>query len=423
MVSTKTKFLSYKLLNYLSENQLLVPENHPDYRFNGIWWSEIKNRRNTLLFGSAKKSSRDVNCFVTSTIHILLAEIYLKDSSLESVPIMLERSLPAINSFRNGNGYNFFPLMEVPKKLVRKGEADLYPAGIRRASHFQYSRRFILHGFNVYNDADDTASGIYANFMSHRIDPGQYPQNITDPDSVAAFFAEYRDVPGSRTNLWNWLRGHGTKTGAYNTWFPDDQDPKAHTIFPHKGKYYIPFGINDIDCVLNTNVLGILAAIGAKETPEMHEAANWILEMIRTEKCRSCAVYYPTGYSLGYAVVKACLRGATLLEPAIEPILNKLILEQNSDGSWSDSMKENEVLTTLHAVNSLIGIRSFVDEDLDPVISSGLNYVLSKVHQNKNLAWLDGGVVFSCGSAFKRIHVWVSKAYTTALLLEALVIR
>lgn len=412
--------LSPKLLNYLSEQQVMASPDHTDARFNGLWWSEIRNRRNTLLFGSKNKSARDANCFVTSMIHNLLAELYLKDSNLISIPRMLEKSLPAINSFRNGYGFNFFPLMDVADKLVRKGEADFYPNGMRRASHYNYKNRFILHGFNIYNDSDDTALGFYANFLSHQIDSGSVPV-IADPDSVLSYFGKYRDVAGSGTNLWNWIRGHGSETGAFNSWFPDDPDPGVHPLFPQKGKQYMPYGVNDIDCVVNANILGVLAALGADETQEVQAAANWIIQMIQLEKCGTCAVYYPTGYSLAYAVVKAWERGSYVMEPALIPIMEKIINEQNPDGSWSDRMEGNEVLASLHALNSLIGLRDFADEEIDTIISAGLDFIMSKVHYEGNRAWLDGGIVFSGGSLVKRTHIWTSEAYTTVLLLEAIV--
>ena len=410
-----------KLLNYLNEQQVMFNPDHPDARYNGIWWSEINNRRNTLLFGPKNQTALDANCFVTSMIHNLLAELYLKDSTLVSIPLMLEKSLPAINSFKNGNGFTFFPIMELPDKLVRKGEAEFYPDGMRSASHYNYQNRMILHGFNIYNDSDDTALGIYANFLCHRVDSNLYHNGKPDLDSVLAYFGRYRDIEGSATNLWNWIRGHGSETGAYNTWFPDSQDPKVHSLFPQKGKYYLPYGVNDIDCVVNANILGVLAAMGAGETQEIRAAASWILEMIELEKCSTCAVYYPSGYSLAYAVVKAWKRGSVVLEPALTPIMKKLIIEQNPDGSWSDRMEGNEVLATLHALNSLIGMKHIVNEELDLVINSGLDFILSKVHYDGNRAWLDGGVVFSGGSLVKRTHVWTSDAYTTALLLEVLV--
>lgn len=105
-----------------------------------------------------------------------------------------------------------------------------------------------------------------------------------------SYFSKYRDVAGSGTNLWNWIRGHGSETGAYNSWFPDDPDPGVHPLFPQKGKQYIPYGVNDIDCVVNANILGILAALGADETQEIQAAASWVIEMIRQEKCGTCAV-------------------------------------------------------------------------------------------------------------------------------------
>lgn len=69
----------------------------------------------------------------------------------------------------------------------------------------------------------------------------------------------------------------------------------------------------------------------------------------------------------------------------------------------------------------MIGLRDVVDEELDTIISTGLDFIMSKIHYEGNQAWLEGGIVFSGGSLVKRTHVWTSDAYTTVLLLEAIV--
>jgi len=262
---------------------------------------------------------------------------------------------------------------------------------------------------------------LYANFLNFKILPENNNDFLPDGDVIAEIFMRHRDINGSGTNLWNWIRGHGKETGAFNTWLPDNADPKIHPLFPHKGGFYMPYGVNDIDCVVNANILGILAAMGIDRGPGIQEAADWIIEMIEKEKCSTCAVYYPSGYILAYTVMKAWQRGAVVLEPAIEPLMQMIINEQHQDGSWSDRMEGNEVQASLNAINSLIVMQSLTNEKLGSAISAGLEFVMSRIRQNETQAWLEGGVVFSAGSLIKRTHVWVSDAYTTALLLQALV--
>ena len=172
------------LLNYLTESQVSLPDTDPDSKYNGIWWSEVRNRKNSLLFGSKDLRARDANCFVSAMIHNLLAELYLADSSLEMIPKILQNSLPAINTFKDGIGYNFFPRMSVSPRLENRGEADYYPDGMRRSSHFIYSTLTINHAFHIYNDADDTALAVYANYLSSMLDPGNSEAQNLPPGTL-----------------------------------------------------------------------------------------------------------------------------------------------------------------------------------------------------------------------------------------------
>ena len=192
-------------------------------------------------------------------------------------------------------------------------------------------------------------------------------------------------------------------------------------MIPKRGKAYIPYGVNDVDCVLNANVLGVLASMGVPPSPEMRKIADWLLSIIDYPKCQSCAVYYPTANTLGYAIVKAWRRGSCLLEPAIPTLVDQLIKAQKSDGSWPDEMLGNGVQASLHAVNSLLEIQLKSGRDLTEFIRPGMDFLLSKMNRIDNKIWLDGGIVFSAGSMFKTKHVWESDAYTTALLLQAIV--
>lgn len=416
---TAQNSLCDQLLNYLQSSQISCHDSQPDSRFNGLWWSEIENRRTTVFFGSANKRAYDANCFITARIHNLLAELYLQDTSLQMIPLILNSSLPAINNFKNGQGYNFFPKMEVPIRLVARGETGYYPDGMRRASHFDYKNILINHGFNIYEDADDTALGYYSNFLGRKIKAVTEHCLEFSVESLADYLSQYRDTKRRVINFWNWISHQGRQTSAYLTWLPDDSNRVNYKLIPRKGEKYIPYGVNDVDCVLNANVLGALSAMGVQPDSSMQEAADWILRAVAQSQCEKCAVYYPTGNTLAYAVVKAWTRGAKMLEPALPALKEQLVQSQNPDGSWSDRIKGNEIQATLHALNSLLGMRSLLEKDIDPYIFLAKQFLVSKLQYKNNQAWLPGGVAFSAGSVFTRTHVWISDAYSTALLLEA----
>jgi hypothetical protein len=413
-----------KLLNFIENSQIEFIPGSKDSAFHGLWYSEITNIRNSLFFGKKGESSKDINCFVTVMIHNLLAEMYLEHRNLTQIPPVLDISLKGINTFQDGYGFHFFPRLVENGNQIHEGRKNLQNNN-RRPSHFNYRSGFIKAGFNIYNDSDDTALAYYSNFLSSRIHPESPLLVDFEPEQLARYLGQYRDTLGSGTNMWNWLRGSRSHTGAFLTWLPDLSEVKDHPFFPRKKMKYIPFGINDIDCVLNSNIIGVLRAMGVSETESLMLAEDWILSMVSFPDCRKCAVYYPTGYALYYSIVRAYCRGAVRLESALPEIVDHLLSTQTPEGFWRDRMKGNEIQTTLHAVSALVKIRKYTDDKylrtgFDESINKGMDYLLSKLNHQDSVSWLDGGVVFSAGSIFKRKHVWKSDVWATALLLEIL---
>lgn len=390
--------LSEQLVTELARMQIDLPPDHPDARYNGLWWSQVRTVRNSVFFGKKGLVAPDVNCFVSVLVHNSLAETYARDTSLVAIPAMLDKTHAGLEIFRDDEAYNFFPLS---------------PSG-PRPSHYTYRCFVVRKAFNINPDADDTALVWYAGFLH---DP---ERSDSLGWSLLKLLRPYRDTPGSGINFWNFFTGTRRHTGAFETWLPADTCRDFFHLFPKKRQRYIPYGVNDVDCVLNANVMGVLSALGAGDAPEVQEAGSWLVSLIREQRCRNCAIYYPIQNSLAYAVALAIHRGARVLEPAAPDLVQQLLSTRLQDGSWQDPLRGNSFQATLYAVNSLMMLSSLQDESTAGAVHSGIRYLLRIWEENSGMTGTPAGVAFSAGSVFSRKHVWVSDAWTQALLLETL---
>lgn len=388
-------------------------------KFKGEWESEIINMKNLPLLGEKGYKCYDSNCFITSSIHNILSEIYLNDQSFDQIPPMLELSVENILSFKNESSFNFWHELNLPDNLKsRSSERN----GIkrRRSNHLFYETEYASRMFNIFNDADDTAEAFRSLLYYNKICRlnGTPEKIVWQPDSIGWIFSSYRDTGRKHINYYNFFKSHGRNTGAFLTWF--GRERYTTFLYPNKRGHNLPLGINDIDCVVNSNVLIALAEYNEKNAPGFDHAKNWILKMISENKCKSCGFYYPSGLTLYYSMAKAISKGVIVGEEIRRKIIDHLIFSQNSDGSWNDQMKGNELQGSLYALNALIDLCEVRDTLARTIIEKGLCYVNKRSNINKEISYWESGVFFSVGGLARKSHIWRSRAYTTALAIEAL---
>lgn len=120
-----------KAIHYLEKEQ--VKQGYPPQTFTGEWRSYVKNRKTLLWLGKKGESYYDSNCFVTASIHNILAEIYLMGWTHDYIPEMLDLSVENVMMFRNNVAYNFWHELPPPNHLVEKHGAMIMR---RRSNHF-----------------------------------------------------------------------------------------------------------------------------------------------------------------------------------------------------------------------------------------------------------------------------------------------
>lgn len=406
-----------KAVNFLERIQV-KRDNFPQ-KFKGEWESEIINLKNLPLLGEKGNKWYDSNCFVTSSIHNILAEIYLNDPSYKQIPPMLELSVENILLFKSESSFNFWHELNVPDNL-RSRYSERNTIKRRRSNHLYYETEYASRMFNIYNDADDTAEALRSLLYYNKICRmnGASEKVVWQPDSIGWIFSSYRDAGRKHINYYNFFKSHGRNTGAFLTWF--GRERYTTFLWPNRKGHNLPLGINDIDCVVNSNVLTALAEYNEKNTPGAYHAINWIAKMINENKCKSCGYYYPSGLTLYYSLAKAISKGVVIDDEIRKKIIDNLILSQNSDGSWNDQIQGEELQGSLYALNALIDLCDVKDALTRNIIEKGVCYVKKRACLNENIGYWEGQTFFSVGGLARKSHIWKSRAYTTALAAEAL---
>lgn len=405
--------ISAKVLSALRHLDLLqrketVGTNH----FAGEWPSFMVNRGILKqVLPQPKDRIYDSNAFATASIHVLLREIQASIPGQVGVPEiekMLKLAREDYRHFESGGSYNFWPLL-----LVASGDFEA-PHGIlaRGPNHYSSSGGF-RGAMNVPNDADDTAVVFYALQMDRRFAPLEVdPSGWSEKSApIGRYVSPWRDV--NRTpHPYNATHGGYLDTGAFMTWFA--QEPKGVTGDNFMGTIRvpgIPFGKNDVDCVVNANILRALASDHELDTPGASDACQWIGEIARREEYDTCGVYYPNRYLLHFAASSAYLAGATCLMEPVSRMLGHLLRNQSPDGAWRNgpfhpfSEYNDTVQTTAFALNALLNLADTGDTVVRSKVSAATRYLLGHArHDEKgNLFW-DAGVYFSgglsCGTIF-----------------------
>lgn len=175
--------------------------------------------------------------------------------------------------------------------------------------------------------------------------------------------------------------------------------------------------VNDIDCVVNTNVLLYLG----RNIPEVCSFVNNAVILEKT-----CSLYYPNELVLFYSVSTAYKNNITCFEESKEKIIDSVLSLQKHDGSFGSDLNTTLALNTLlnfdyegeeaeSAASYLLKTQRVDGSWRKDVIYVGLNAV--------SFEMVGGKLVFSLIPAPEKIEImnfFVSEELTTALAIEAL---
>lgn len=412
-----------KALHYIELSQ--IKQTLGDNAYEGEWPSYTSNRVTIPFIGKRGMSAYDSNCFNTAFIHNTLAIIYFSNPQYaEEIIPALERAQKNILLFKTNETFNFWHLLDYPGNLQKKKQRK-NPEKFRqrRANHFIYKTRLAYCYANMFDDADDTSVGYLALYFSDSIrKAGKEQLSLTDYSVVGQLFSKYRDIGKRKTNWYNKRNGYNYRTGAFLTAFgPDRRHSNFITwFFPYKDKQNIFYGVNEVDCVVNANVLRALAILQETNTEGFSESCTLVNDAFKNNLQYRCGVYYPTEFTLHYAASKALHDGVSCLEPSRDTIIHQILSTQNKDGSWASCIEDNDIQSTLYALNSLLYLGEYEKYKTLPAIEKAIKYIrVSAIHEGEVTYW-PGGVFFSGGTIIRYVHIWRSDAFTTALAAEAL---
>lgn len=411
-------------------------ENDSIFKFKGEWETQMSMNFWFPLLGG-ENSAYDSNCFSVATIHNILTNIYLAYPEYNEILPMLDMAFDRIMDYQSDGSFNFWNLLPVtkPHKLFEKETDEL----VRRPNNFPLKMKFMLKAANVTNDADDTAAGLMALYLSNKMKGDQIPDSL---ESIHLIFDSYTDT-NRRNRLWyNFWQGQGTESGAYLTWLGDEHEFASgwnpvkelfhlstfylpfSKMYPHAYQPYIPYGSNDLDLVVNANILNVLSVYNNQKSIASENAIDFIEDNVKDKNYNYAATYYPNQYHIPYYVSKAYKNGVEELDKScalIESFILKKYFEENKWVSRDIINKGDQLQSTVLAVNSLLNITGIQSENSEEAIISGIEYIFSNAKEKENKIFWEGGVFFSGGTLVRHVLHWKSDAVTTALVLEALI--
>jgi hypothetical protein len=428
-----------KGLHYLAATQ--QDETINGYQFAGEWPSFMSMRTAFMLLAKPE-DTYDSNCFSIAAVCNSLSTIYLNDTSLKEIPIMLDKAIPRLLSYYNGASFNFWPLLPPSGRLYlfHSNQPDRL---VRRPVQFSLMNPYIRKAANIMNDNDDTAQGYLALWNYNTIK--QQKRRSTDSNLILPkfnqLFEPFRDTNRLTAHYYNVIARDKRSSGAYLTWrgaegmFPTWNIPRLlinnflflsplSSVYPYAYKPYMPYNANDADAIVNANVLTLLAtANDLGSSAGVESASAFITRKIKNKKWSRAGVYYPNKYHLHAATLKAWNKGISRLDTASKLLIQHLKVSQMSDGSYHSRpiVNHKDILqSTAYAFYAMVSYHHPFDPELKVRIDNALAYLLAHMYSDATEICWEGGVFFSGGTVIRNTLVWKSDAYTTALILEGI---
>jgi hypothetical protein len=151
-----------------------------------------------------------------------------------------------------------------------------------------------------------------------------------------------------------------------------------------------------IDCAVNANAVLYLG-----ESAETRHALDYLLDVVLQRREGTCSHFYLNRLSLYYMLSRACFNGVSALVETREPVTDRIIAMQQSEGSWGNALQ------TALAVCTLLNF-----DKPGPYLNRGVEYLLAA--QREDGSWTRIPMYHG------RSPYYGSEELTTALCLEAL---
>lgn len=451
-----------------------IAEDRPIRNVVGEWANTINFLPDRLgdADGETIVAVQDSNPFVTAAI---LYPLYFIDEQLlpegeRLAETMRSLAVASLAEYKRGHAYSFWSEMpgetssapkigpsNLPIKYVQKLaevlSGPLYPlwristphldvhveAWVRQALNRAENPYGFDAIFNIPNDADDTAIVVAMQKIHSVLQPRDH---ITPDVSALRVLTRFRDRGRVEREMRTAWSGH-TDTGAFLTWLRDEN----LETFSAAEKGIIPLGANNIDCVINANVLFSLALNDASQWTGFEDAKKILVNVVRTRAWTgACNLYYPQLMLFPYALTRAYREGRLFHDPemrgAMGILLRDILSLQQNDGSFPGGKDKTRDLSTALAANALLNIGGTIAQDeglfnaYQSAVGKAIRFLVSARQsqqlifsdfdrpraassvENAGYHWRSG--LFFAGS-FGGLAQWRSEAYSTAVVLEALV--
>jgi hypothetical protein len=424
-------------LRFIEQEQ--VKQTISEHQYEGEWPAFMTMRSSFVMLGKQERSY-DSNCFSNASIQNSLASAFLIRPDLTSIPPMLDKAIIRMMDFYSGNGFNFWPLLPPNGKLYKFKE-NREIGFVRRPIRFPLNNPYIRKAANVVNDNDDTSQGFSA--LMNYVKVQKIVGNKVDVTfRISPIVGAWRDSARSSQHYYNIIHFDKRESGAFLTWraheipFPNWNIPRMlvnnamfltpmSTLYPYAYVPYIPYGCNDVDAVVNANVLTALAENGELKAAGIAKASKFIERKIKRKDWSRAGIYYPNRYHLHYATLKAWSKGVHELDESANRLKKHLLSSQKADGSFHSRRIVNhkdKVQSTAYALNSILRLGNPFLIGTENQVNKALHYLIKQASfMDGNTCW-DGGVFFSGGTVIRNTLYWKSDVYTTALMVESLVL-
>lgn len=410
--SLSLKDISYKAIEYALNNQ--VSSDGDRFYLRGEWPTQIESTLIPIIVGVGKPIGKDeeATAFTTGSVVNMLSQVYLDNQQFASeypmnqIPQAIQNGVNTLSRYAEGSTFNFYPPLMIGDVKVRQPiNMQLLP---------------IWKGFtNIPNDADTSSVAISALIFNAKINKTNY---LVSHDSLDTF-SRFRDT--ERKPMFFNKREGVANTGGFMTWLFDENDPNMpHNYFakPTAG-VRIPFNRNDVDCIVNGNVLKMLALAKKADQPGHDQACQLINDMITTDSHATCGVYYPNTLNLSFTTATIEKAGETCItENSHRLIVDKILKLQSEDGSWQNDRNiwEDKTLTTAFAMYSLIHFGNPKETRVQASLIFGMHYLLSTMKQKDGAYYWNADHYFTATALARSLVMWSSKAYTNVLVSAVL---
>lgn len=419
-VTTQAKYVPDLIAAYSLENvalsaieySLLDQVSETDHKL--YWAGEFKTKIQSSLIpslvgvGRAFGEDDEATAFTTAVVVNQLAQVYLDNPQLQGstilskIPDSINKAVKTYDRYRDGFTYNFYP-----SRTLKDGQVVRRPINMTLFP--------LWHGFtNIPNDSDTSSAVLTSLIYQAKINQTKSEVAQQSIDEISSF------VDLDRNPMYYNRIEKRKKTGAFMTWLMSEKDEKMPRFFfasSAKGKR-IPFNKNDVDCIVNANIIKLLA-LSKKTSPGYASACLMLNDMVKKDENATCGVYYPNTYNLGFALAGLSQAGDQCLQVDNKTILIKKILsEQNADGSWTNikNIWTDEVLSTAFALTSLMEFGDLQDDKLRSSVFYGAQYLLKNAQlKHGRVYWVEDNF-FTATAIARSLIMWRSKAYTNTII-------